>query len=160
MALQPSLNPIVSFFESITIFTLAARRPDHLYKAKDTIPSKSSTPSKADLGVTPSSKTADMEISYCQSLWEHHAGWRIAPAKVEPPVKRPAEKEEEALSHLLVLQSQVSFDDGHTNCASSFRSFCRLHEYSFLHRLHAFRRIIDRLAHLAPQSRLQLWACP
>src|ERR1039458_5738132 len=44
MALQPSLNPIVSSFESITIFTLAARRTRSFVEGKGYDSSKSSTP--------------------------------------------------------------------------------------------------------------------
>src|ERR1017187_624765 len=70
------------------------------------------TPGQPTLAVAPSPKTADMEISYCQYFGcITQVGAYFRP-KLSPSVKRPAEKEEGAFSHLLVLQSQVSFDDG------------------------------------------------
>src|ERR1022692_3339879 len=64
------------------------------------------TPGQATLRVAPGSKTADMEISYCQySGGITQAGAYVWP-KSSPPVKCPAEKEEWAVSHLRVLQSQ------------------------------------------------------
>jgi len=119
MALQPSLNPIVSFFESNNIFTQAARRTDRLYMAKGYDSSKSSTHQDSRPSGHAKFKTPTWRSPTANTL-EHHAGWRIAPAKVDPPVKRPAEKEEEAFSYLLVLTSQMSFDDGHTSCAFQF----------------------------------------
>src|ERR1700686_5363832 len=69
------------------------------------------TPAQPTLRVAPGSKTADMEISYCQYFGGiTQAGAYVRP-KLSPPVKRPAEKEERAFSHLLLLQSQVCFDD-------------------------------------------------
>src|ERR1035438_1230955 len=89
------------------------------------------TPGQPTLRVAPSSKTADMEISYCQYFGGiTQAGAYVGP-KLSPPVKRPAEKEEWAFSHLLVLQSQVGFDDGCTTANPDFVGLGRL-EYSFL----------------------------
>ena len=90
------------------------------------------TPGQPTFGVAPSSKTVDMEISYrqyCGSITQ--VGAYLRP-KLSPPVKRPAEKEQRAFSHLPVLQSQLSFDDRAYNCASSFRSSESPDEYSFL----------------------------
>src|ERR1700680_2362887 len=68
----------------------------------------------------PGAKTADMEISYCQYFGGiTQAGAYVRP-KLSPPVKRPAENEERAFSHLLVLQSQVGFDDGRTTAPPVF----------------------------------------
>src|SRR5450755_2329763 len=65
------------------------------------------TPGQPTLRVAPGSKTADMEISYCQYFGGiTQAGAYVRP-KLSPPVKCPAEKEEWAVSHLRVLQSQV-----------------------------------------------------
>ena len=56
-----------------------------------------------------------MEISDCQYFGgAMQAGAYVRP-QLSPPVKRPAEIEEQTFSHLLVLQAQVSFDDGHTS---------------------------------------------
>src|ERR1700676_3512007 len=80
------------------------------------------TPGQPTLRVAPGSKTADMEISYCQYFGGiTQAGAYVRP-KLSPPVKRPAEKEERAFSHLLVLQSQLGFDDGRTTAHPVFGS--------------------------------------
>src|ERR1039457_2142023 len=72
------------------------------------------TPGQPTLRIAPSPKTANMEISYCQYFGGiTQAGTYVRP-KLSPPVKRPAEKEERVFSHLLVLQSQVGFDDART----------------------------------------------
>src|ERR1017187_5624985 len=100
-----------------------------------------------------------MEISYCQYFGSiTQVGAYLRP-KLSPPVKRPAEKEEGAFSHLLVLQPQVSFDDGRTTAHPGFVALCRLMN---IHFSAAFTRSSNhrRLAPLAPQSRRQLWACP
>src|ERR1700675_2168942 len=72
------------------------------------------TPGQPTLSVAPSTKTADMEISYCQYLGGITQVGAYFRPKLSPPVKRPAEKQERAFSHSLVLQSQVGFDDGST----------------------------------------------
>src|SRR6202140_1699254 len=78
------------------------------------------TPGQPTLHIAPGSKTADMEISYCQYFGGiTQAGAYVRP-KLSPPVKRPAEKQERAFSHLLVLQSQVGFDDGRTTAHPVF----------------------------------------
>src|ERR1700687_2751716 len=52
------------------------------------------TPGQPTFGVAPSSKTADMEISYCQYFGRITQGGAYLRPKLNPPVKRPAEKEE------------------------------------------------------------------
>src|ERR1035441_6037867 len=89
------------------------------------------TPGQPTLGVTPSSKTADMEISHRQYFGSITQGGTYLRPKLSPPVKRPAEKEEGAFSHLLVLQSQVSFDDGRTTAHPVFVALCRLMNIHF-----------------------------
>src|ERR1700681_1777492 len=67
-----------------------------------------------------------MEIPNCQYFGGiTHAGAYVRP-KLSPPVKRSAEKEERAFSHLLVLQSQVGFDDGRTTAHPVFIALGRL----------------------------------
>src|ERR1039458_4770550 len=84
------------------------------------------TPGQPTLRVAPGSKTADMEISYCQYFGSiTQAGAYVRP-ELSPPVKCPAEKEEWAVSHLLVLQSQVGFDDGRTTAHPVFVALGRL----------------------------------
>src|ERR1700680_2536332 len=59
-------------------------------------------PGQPTLGVAPSSKTADMQISHRQYFGGiTQTGTYLRP-KLSPPVKRPAEKEEGAFSHLPV----------------------------------------------------------
>src|ERR1022692_2072330 len=78
------------------------------------------TPGQPTFRVAPGSKTADMEISYCQYFGGFtQAGAYVRP-KLSPPVKRPAEKEERTLFHLLVLRSQVGFDDDRTTAHPVF----------------------------------------
>src|SRR5450631_2941662 len=106
------------------------------------------TPGQSTLGVAPSSKTADMQISHRQYFGSiTQVGAYLRP-KLSPPVKRPAEKEEGAFSHLLVLQSQTSFDDGRTTAHPVFVALCRLMNIHFS----AFTGSSNhcRLAHLAP----------
>src|ERR1017187_9195106 len=56
------------------------------------------TPGQPTLAVAPSSKTADMQISYRQYFGSiTQVGAYLRP-KLSPPVKRPAEKEEGAFS--------------------------------------------------------------
>src|SRR5450755_1592554 len=89
------------------------------------------TPGQPTLRVAPGSKTADMEISYCQyfgGITQVDAYFR---PKLSPPVKRPTEKEERAFSHLRVLQSQVGFDDGSTTAHPIFVSLGRLMNIHF-----------------------------
>src|ERR1700736_1441439 len=89
------------------------------------------TPGQPTLVVTPSSKTADMQIAYRQYFGGiTQVGTYFRP-KLSPPVKRPAEKEERAFSHLLVLQSQVSFDDGRTTAHPVFVALGRLMNIHF-----------------------------
>src|ERR1700680_4025396 len=117
------------------------------------------SPGQSTLGITPSSKTADMQISYRQYFGSiTQVGAYLRP-KLSPPVKRPAEKEEGAFSHLLVLQSQVGFDDGRTTAHPVFVAPCRLMNIHFSPAVTSSSNH-RRLAHLAPKSRLQLWACP
>src|ERR1022692_1494711 len=112
------------------------------------------TPGQPTLRVAPSSKTADMEISYCQYFGGiTQAGAYVRP-KLSPPVKCPAEKEEWAVSHLRVLQSQVGFDDGRITADPVFVALGRLMN---IHFSAPFVRPSNhqRPAHLAPQSRRQ-----
>src|ERR1700686_3424246 len=89
------------------------------------------TPGQPTLGVAPSSKTADMQIPHRQYFRSiPQVGPYLRP-KLSPPVKRPAEKEERAFSHLLVLQSQVSFDDGRTTAHPVFVALGRLMNIHF-----------------------------
>src|ERR1022692_2542279 len=89
------------------------------------------TPGQPTLRVAPSSKTADMEISYCQYFGGiTQAGAYVRP-KLSPPVKCPAEKEEWAVSHLRVLQSQVGFDDSRTTAHPVFVALGRLMNIHF-----------------------------
>src|SRR6202049_5193920 len=89
------------------------------------------TPGQPTLGVAPSSKTADMQISHRQYFGSiPQVGAYLRP-KLSPPVKRPAEKEEGAFSHLLVLQSQVGFDDGRTTAHPVFVALGRLMNIHF-----------------------------
>src|ERR1039457_5783014 len=89
------------------------------------------TPGQPALRVAPGSKTADMEISYCQ----YFGGITQAGAYVRPelstPVKCPAEKEEWAVSHSLVLQSQVGLDDGRTTSHPVFVALGSLMNFHF-----------------------------
>src|SRR5487761_1081729 len=63
------------------------------------------TPGQPTLRIAPSPKTADMEISYCQYFGGiTQAGAYFRP-NLSPSVKCPAEKQERAFSHSLVLQS-------------------------------------------------------
>src|ERR1700730_6841578 len=117
------------------------------------------TPGQPTLRVAPGSETADMEISYCQYFRSiTHAGAYVRP-KLSPPVKRSAKKEERVFSHLLMLQSQVGFDDGRTTAHPVFVALGRLMN---IHFPMAFARPSNhhRPAHLAPRSRRQPWACP
>src|ERR1017187_5443211 len=89
------------------------------------------TPGQPTLRVAPGSKTADMEISYCQYSWSiAQAGAYVRP-KLSPPVKCPAEKEEWAVFHLLMLQSQGGFDDGRTTAHPVFIALGRLMNIHF-----------------------------
>src|ERR1017187_5303254 len=89
------------------------------------------TPGQPTLGVTPRSKTADMQISHRQYFGSiTQVGAYLRP-KLSPPVKCPAEKEERAFSHLLVLQSQVSLDDGRTTAHPVFVALGRLMNVHF-----------------------------
>src|ERR1700675_1508327 len=84
------------------------------------------TPGQPTLAAAPSSKAADMQISYRQYLRSiTQTGASLRP-KLGPPVERPAEKEKRAFSHLLVLQSQASFDDGCTTAHPIFVALGRL----------------------------------
>src|ERR1035438_9413674 len=90
-----------------------------------------SCPGQPTLRVAPGSKTAHMEISYCHYLGGiTQAGAYVRP-KLSPPIKRPAEKEERALSHLRVLQSQVGFDNGRTTPHPVFVALGRLMNIHF-----------------------------
>src|ERR1700686_1137182 len=89
------------------------------------------TPGQPTLSVAPSPKTADRDISYCQYFGGvTQAGAYFRP-KLSPPVKRPAEKQERAFSHSLVLQSKVSFDDGRTTAHPLFVALGRLMNIHF-----------------------------
>src|ERR1022692_2593036 len=102
------------------------------------------TPGQPTLGVAPSSKTADMQISYRQYFGSiTQVGAYLRP-KLSPPVKRPAEKEEGAFSHLLVLQSQMIFYDGRTTAHPVFVASGRLMNIHFPP-LSRVRRIIAAL---------------
>src|SRR6202049_451381 len=95
------------------------------------------TPGQPTLSIAPSPKTADMEISYCQYFGGiTQAGTYFRP-ELSPPVKRPAEKEERAFSHSLVLQSQVSFDDGRTTAHPVFVALGRIMKIHFSAVFHA-----------------------
>src|ERR1019366_1107169 len=102
------------------------------------------TPGQPPLGVAPSSKTADMQISHRQYFGSiTQVGAYLRP-KLSPPVKSPAEKEKQALSHLLVLQSQMSFYDGRTTAHPVFVALGRLMNIHFPP-LSRVRRIIAAL---------------
>src|ERR1017187_6770451 len=89
------------------------------------------TPGEPPLRVAPGSKTADMEISYCQYFGGiTQAGAYVRP-ELSPPVKCPAKKEEWAVSHLLVLQSQVGLDDRRTTAHPVFVALGRLMNIHF-----------------------------
>src|ERR1035441_5084133 len=91
---QPSLNPIVSFSKPITIFT-PGRQAHQIICIRQRIRFVEiiDTPGQPTFRVAPGSKTADMEISYCQYFGGiTQAGAYVRP-KLSPPVKCPAEKE-------------------------------------------------------------------
>src|ERR1700686_5639986 len=88
-------------------------------------------PGEPTLGVAPSSKTADMQISHRQYFGSiTQVGAYLGP-KLRPAVKRSSEKEERAFSHLLVLQSQVSFNNGRTTAHPVFVALSRLMDIHF-----------------------------
>src|SRR5487761_208412 len=105
------------------------------------------TPEQPTLSIAPSPKTAYMEISYCQyfgGITQADAYFR---PKLSPPVKRPAEKQERAFSHSLVLQSQVGFDDGSTTAHPIFVSLGRPMN---IHFSAVFRAAVESSAPCAP----------
>jgi len=70
-------------------------------------------------------------------LWEHHAGWRIPPAKVEPTGKTSRGKRGRGFFSFACASIAGEFRRRAYNCASSFRSFGSPDEYSFPCRFHA-----------------------
>src|ERR1019366_7391843 len=100
--------------------------------------SKSSTPQDSRPSVSrqvPKLRHGDLLLPI---LWEHHAGWRIAPAKVEPTGKTSRGKRGKGFFSFACASIADEFRRRAYNCASSFRSSLSPDEYSFLHRLHAF----------------------
>src|ERR1700693_1737855 len=105
------------------------------------------TPGQPTLRVAPGSKTADMEISYCQYFGGiTQAGAYVRP-KLSPPVKCAAEKQERAFSHLLVLQSKVGFYDGRTTAHPILVALGRLMN---IHFSAAFCASVESSASCAP----------
>jgi len=84
---QVSLNLIVSFSESITILTLAARRTRSFVQGKGCDSSKSSTPQDSHPQHRAKSQNCRHGDLLPLILWGHHGDWRILSAKVEPTGK-------------------------------------------------------------------------
>src|ERR1019366_4390268 len=110
----------------------------HLYKAKDTIRRNHRHPRTADPRCHAKFQNCRHGDLLLPILWEHHAGWHIPPAKVEPTGKTSRGKRGRGFFSFACASIAGEFRRRAYNCASSFRSSVSPDEYSFLRRLHAF----------------------